>query len=327
MITWGIIGTGKIAQKFADDLRLAPGAVLGAVASRTRERAQTFADRYGAARAFDRFEDLAACEEVDVVYIASPHTAHFEHTMCCLRHGKAVLCEKPFAMNAQQAAAAFQLAREKKVFLMEALWTLFIPGVRAALEYAQNGGIGRVHTVKSDFGFFSPYDADFRLFNPRLGGGALLDIGIYPVLWALAVLGAPPETGIHCAGTLTRDGVDETCAFTFHYPDQRLAMGHASIAANTPIEAFIYGDQGQIRLHPRWHHTQEITIERLHAAPETLRFPFEGWGYHFEAVHVMECLAAGSLHSPVVGPDLTLSLSACMDRMLEQMGVRYEEST
>jgi predicted dehydrogenase len=323
---WGIVGLGKIARKFADDLRLLPNARLHAVASSSLDRAQAFAAEYGAPLAFGSYEELAQCPDLDVVYIATPHTEHARCTMLCLEHGRAVLCEKPFAMHLGEAQKMVEMAREKRLFLMEALWTLFIPAVERALELQRNGSIGEVHTVQSDFGFKAPFDPEWRLFNPRLGGGALLDIGIYPAMLSLQVLGAPDPADIQAVATRTATGVDETVAFQWSYPGNRLALAHATLAATTPVEARIFGTEGTLHLHPRWHHAQRLSRWRYHERTqieEVEEYPYEGWGYHFEAAHVMQCLEQGLTESPRIPLDFTLQLTATLDAIRAKIGLEY----
>ena len=188
---WGIIGPGKIARKFADDLQRLPNARIHAVASTSPERARAFANEYGVAHVFSRYEDIIHCSDLDVVYIATPHVLHCENALMCIEHGIPVLCEKPFAMNSSEARRMVSAARRNRVFLMEALWTRFIPAVDHAFELVAGGEIGDLHTVKSDFGFYMPFEANHRIFNKALGGGSLLDIGIYPALLALFLFGKP----------------------------------------------------------------------------------------------------------------------------------------
>ena len=321
---WGVIGLGKIARKFATDLRTLPNARLYAVASSSQERADAFAAEFGCEQAFDSYEALAQCPEIDIVYIATPHVQHYDCTLLCLHNKKAVLCEKPFAMSSLQAQEMVATARKNQVFLMEALWSFFIPGVAAALKMAREGAVGPIHSLKSDFGFYSPYKPESRLFNPQLGGGALLDIGIYPALLSLAVFGKPAEADMLASATFTRDGVDESCAFLMKYPDNRLSISHATIAANTPVEATLYGSEGMIHLHTRWHHTPKVTVTRFdEAEPQVYEFPFDGWGYQFEAAHVMDCLDAGRTESDIVPLAFTLDLNWCLEVLLEKMGVKY----
>ncbi len=323
---WGIIGPGRIARKFADDLRLLPNAKLHAVASTSAERAQSFANAYGAPYAYDRYTDIVNCHDLDVVYIATPHTLHTEHALLCLEQGIPVLCEKPFSMNAAAAKRMINTARRQRTFLMEALWTRFIPAFDHALTLAAQGEIGHVHTVTANFGFKMPFDATSRLFNKALGGGALLDIGIYPVLLALSVFGKPEPENVQAAATFTTTDVDESCAYSFRYGTQQLALGHATLAAHIPVDAAIYGTEGSIYLHPRWHHPSKLTIAKYEGRDEIKRdieMPYEGWGYHFEAAHVMECLENGLLESDRVPLDFTLDLMETLDLIREKVGLEY----
>ncbi|MFZ4474299.1 MAG: Gfo/Idh/MocA family protein [Saprospiraceae bacterium] len=323
---WGIIGMGKIARKFADDLRLLPNARLHAVASASLERAQDFAAAYDVPHAYGTYEEIVECPDLDIVYVATPHALHFTCAMLCLSCRIPVLCEKPFAMNAHEARKMIELAHNNQVFLMEALWTCFMPSFQRALELAESGAIGTVHTVKSDFGFKLPLDPNSRLFNKTLGGGALLDIGIYPVMLAMRVFGKPDALHIQAAATFTETEVDDTCVFTFQYPEKRIALGHATVAANTPVEAWILGTEGSIYLHPRWHHTAQLTIAQYQDRAEETReeyFPYAGWGYHLEAQHVMECLEKGLQESPTVPLQFTLALAETLDAIREKVGLAY----
>jgi len=323
---WGIIGPGRIARKFADDLRSLPNARLHAVASTSLDRARSFADEYGAPHAFGRYADLVQCPGLDVVYIATPHVMHSEHALLCLEQGIAVLCEKPFAMNLTEARRMVNAAHRHRVFLMEALWTRFIPAVDHALHLLAEGEIGEIHTVKSDFGFKMPFDPQSRLYNKALGGGALLDIGVYPALLNLLVLGKPQPEDVQAAATFTATDVDESCAFMFQYPGQRLALSHCTLAATTPVEASLYGTEGTIYLHPRWHHTQQLTISRYAGREEqkrTVEMPYTGWGYAFEAAHVMECLEKEMLESDQLPLDFTLDLTETLDTIREKIGLNY----
>lgn len=325
-VRWGVIGLGRIARKFASDLQLLPNAQLHAVASTALERAREFAAEFGAAHAYGQYSEILNCPDLDVVYVATPHVLHTENTMMCLERGIPVLCEKPFAMQAPDARAMVATARRRRTFLMEALWTRFIPAVDYALALAAQGEIGEVHTVKADFGFHMPFDAQSRVYNKALGGGSLLDIGIYPALLALFALGKPLPEDVQAAATFAATDIDESCAFTWRYTDNRLALGHSTIVANTPVEAWLYGTEGTIYLHPRWHHTQKVTVSHYEDGMEQQRdmeFPYEGWGYHFEAAHVMECLANGRLESDLVPLDFTLDLVEMLDTIREKIGLEY----
>ena len=323
---WGIIGPGRIARKFADDLRTLPNARLHAVASTSAERARVFADDYGAPHAFGSYAELMDCPDLDVVYIATPHALHCEHTLLCLEHGLPVLCEKPFAMNLAEARRMVTAAHRHRAFLMEALWTRFIPSMDHALHLLAEGEIGEVRTVKSDFGFLMPFDPQSRLYNKALGGGSLLDIGIYPALLNLLVFGKPAPEDIQAAAAFTASDVDESCAFIFQYPGNRLALAHSTLTANTPVEATIYGTTGAIYLHPRWHHSRQLTISRYNGREEEKRLvdlPYDGWGYAFEAAHVMDCLEKEMLESDLLPLDFTLDLVETLDAIREKIGLEY----
>lgn len=325
-VHWGIIGPGKIARKFADDLRLLPNARLWAVASTSQERANAFAAEYAAPHAYGRYEDLVKCPDLDVVYIATPHPQHCANTLLCLENGLAVLCEKPFAMHAADARRMVESARSNRVFLMEALWTRFIPATERAFGLVAEGAIGHLHTVKSDFGFKMPFDAESRIFNKSLGGGSLLDIGIYPALLGLFAFGKPQATDIQAAAAFAPTGVDESCIFSFRYPENRLVLGHSTVAANTPVEAWLYGTEGTIYLHSRWHHATQLTLSRYEGRTEhsqTFDLPYPGWGYSFEAAHVMECLRAGRLESDRLPLSFTLDLMDTLDEIRRQIGLEY----
>lgn len=325
-INWGIIGLGRIARKFADDLQRVPGARLHAVAATDMDRALAFAADYGVAHAYGRYEDLLHCPDLDVVYVATPHTGHTAHTLLCVEHGLAVLCEKPFAMNAAEAQRMVDAARQHKVFLMEALWTRFIPATRHALALIAEGAIGKVHSVRADFGFHLPFDPSSRLYNKSLGGGSLLDIGIYPALLALFILGKPQPEDIQAAATFAETKVDDSCAFTFNYPGGGLAIGHSTVRGHTGIEAWIHGSKGHIYIHPRFHHSMKLTLSTYNGPDETKQdfdFPYEGWGYQFEAMHVMECLLAGKTESDLVPLSFSLDLMETLDNVRRKIGLEY----
>lgn len=325
-MNWGIIGLGKIARQFADDLRLLPNARLLAVASTSQERADAFATEFGAEHAYGRYEDIVHCPGLDVVYVATPHPFHCENTLLCLENGLPVLCEKPFAMNMAEARRMVAAARRNRVFLMEALWSRFIPAFEQVTQMVEQGEIGRLHTIKADLGFNMPFDPNSRVYNKNLGAGSLLDLGIYPALLALSFFGKPEPENICAAATFTATDVDESCAFTFQYPEGRLALGHSTIAANTSLGAHLYGTEGTIFMHPRWHHTQKITVSKYDGRQESFRdidLPYMGRGYCYEAAHVMECLENELLESEVVPLDFTLDLMDTLDTIREKIGLIY----
>ena len=326
MTNWGIIGLGKIARQFADDLRLLPNARLHAVASTSAERASAFAAEFGAVHAFGRYEDMVLCPDLDVVYVATPHPFHCENTLLCLENGLPVLCEKPFAMNMDEARRMVAAARRNRVFLMEALWTRFIPAIEQVFQRVENGEIGTLHTIKADLGFKMPFDPQSRVFKKSLGAGSLLDLGIYPAMLAVSLFGKPEPENICAAATFTNTDVDESCVFSFQYPAGRLAIGHSTIAANTSLGAHLYGTEGTIFLHPRWHHTQKLTISRYDGRQESFRdleIPYVGRGYSYEAAHVMQCLDNELPESEIVPLELSLDLVETLETIRGKVGLVY----
>ena len=224
-IRWGILGAGRIAQKFASDLKLVEDAELFAIASRGKANAELFSGLYPSALQYDSYEDLVQNPDVDVIYIATPHGLHYEHALLCLQHGKAVLCEKAFALNARQAKEMISAARTQKVFLMEALWSKFIPSWQKMMELSGTGQLGEIKNVLINFGFIPQEPVADRVFNPVLGGGTLLDIGIYNVFYALSALGKPDH--IEASMTPAATGVDEQCAILFRYNSGAMAQPKA----------------------------------------------------------------------------------------------------
>jgi len=324
-IRWGILACGRIAKKFAADLQFVEGAKLVAVASRSLERAEVFAKEFPAKHVLGSYEALVALEDVDVIYVASPHSHHYEHTLLCLKHGKAVLCEKAFAINSKQAEEMVALARSKKVFLMEALWTRFLPHYLKVREMIGNGELGDLKGVIANFGFKPQEPVPQRLFDPALGGGALLDIGIYPVFLAQSLLGVPDEITAYMNPAPT--GVDEQCSIQFKYKNGMSANLFATLASNLETDADIFGTAGRIRLTSRFYEPS-ATIQYYpgHVESRTL-VPLErepGFGYQFEARHVGECLRQGLTESPVWGLEETLSLMKTLDKIRFAMGLVYQ---
>ncbi|MEJ7646823.1 MAG: Gfo/Idh/MocA family oxidoreductase [Chryseolinea sp.] len=322
-IRWGILGCGKIANKFAADLKLVEGAMLMAVASRDAERSKAFADLYGAPLAFSSYEEMARSQDVDVIYIATPHGLHHEHAMLCIRHRKAVLCEKAFALNSTQVQEMIGAAQQHKVFLMEAFWTKFIPQYRQVDSIVSSGAIGEIRMVQADFGFLAAEPTPQRFFDPALGGGALLDIGIYPVFMATSLIGRP--TRINALMNAYPSGVDKQIAMQFKYDNGALAVLSASFEAETPVEATIMGSKGFVRMQARFHNASskvELTLGKEPAQVVDVHTE-EGVGYQFEARHVTECLQQQLIESPIMKHSDSLLLMETLDRIREQCRITY----
>ena len=322
-VRWGILGCGKIARKFATDLQLVPDAELTAIASKNPAKAETFTGEFKPKFVYHSYEALAKSPEVDVIYVATPHGFHYENVMLCLQHRKAVLCEKAFALNLAQAREMVELARKEKVFLMEAFWTKFLPQFKKVMEIIQSGVIGDVRFVQSDFGFKAPEPRAQRLYDPLLGGGSILDIGIYPVFLAQSILGKP--TQVHAFITPYESGVDEQCVMTMKFAGGALAVLSSTFAVETPVEALIAGTKGRIIMRNRFHNslcTLELIIGK--DAPQTVEVHREaGTGYQFEIRHVNEALRKGLTESPVMTHADSLMLMETLDRVRKVCGVVY----
>ncbi len=310
-IRWGILSTGKISQAFAAALQETEGAALVAVGSRTQESADQFGDAFNVPRRHSTYERLAADPNVDVIYIGTPHSFHHQNTLLCLNQGKAVLCEKAFAMTAAEAAEMIAVARRKHLFLMEAMWTRYLPIFVRLRQLLAEKAIGELQYLAADFGFHAPYDPKHRLFAPDLGGGALLDVGIYPLSLASMLFGKPDE--IYTTTRLGKTGVDEQTGIMLSYSGGRMANLFASTRLRTPTEAMIAGDKGFIRIHSRFHQSEAMTLYRDGEEAQFIAAPHDGSGYRFEAAEVVRCLREGLLESPLMPLDETLELMRTMD--------------
>jgi len=319
-LRWGILGTGGIAHKFATGLSVLNDAQAVAVGSRTQAAADTFADEFKIPRRHASYEALANDPEVDAIYVATPHPYHKDNTIMCLNAGKAVLVEKPFAINITEAQAMVDVARQKKVFLMEAMWTRFLPAIVRAHELIASGAIGEVRMLNADFGFRTNVNPKGRLFDLALGGGALLDVGIYPLSLASALFGAPKT--IASAAQLGETGADEQSAYLLGYDKGQIALLSSATRTNTAHEAIIYGTDGSIRI-PDWWHAQKLILSVNGKAPETLDIPHLGNGYAHEAIEVAQCLQAGKLESAAMSLDESLSIMRTMDTIRAQWGLKY----
>src|SRR6187399_2927019 len=325
-IRWGILGCGRIARKFAADLRLVEDAELTAIASRSKETLELFAKDFACKHHHNNYEALAANDEVDVIYIATPHSHHYEHTMLCLNHDKAVLCEKAFAINSRQASEMIKTAKKRKVFLMEALWAKFLPHYKKLQELLQQKELGNIKSVLVNFGFKTSDKSPQRLFDPLLGGGSLLDIGVYNVFITLSILGKPDtiEATMRAAST----GVDEQIAILFNYNNGAMAQLVSSFVTNLPTQAEINGTEGCITLTTRFYEPS-TTIQLSKKIPyEREIIPVEkeaGFGYHYEARHVNECLKKGLVESPVMTHADTLLLMEILDTIRNKARIEYPQ--
>lgn len=320
-IRWGILATGGIAHVFAADLKLLENAELVAVGSRSPENAEKFANDFDIPLRFGSYEELAACSEVDAVYIATPHPFHKENAILCLNAGKAVLCEKPFAMNAIEAREMIAAARANNVFLMEAMWVRFTPLFQKVKSWLKDELIGDVRYLQSDFGFRSDKGFESRVFNPNLGGGALLDVGVYPISFASYVFDRQPAT-IKTSGYFGKSGVDEQGSFIFEYDSNKTASIFSANTLETKRESIIFGTNGFIHIYGPWNQLRHvcITIGDKEIIEE---FPLLGRGYTYQAIEVMDCLAKGKTESDILTLDETLTIMETMDSIRAQWNFKY----
>jgi predicted dehydrogenase len=315
-LRWGIAATGGIATAFAEALQQTDGAELAAVCSRSAERAEAFARAHGVARAHGSYEALAADPEVDVVYVATPHSRHAADSTMFLEAGKHVLCEKPLAVDQREAARMVATARANERFLMEALWSRFLPAYRELGRVLAEGSIGEVRMVEADFGFPARFDPSHRLFAPELAGGATLDLGVYPVQLAHLVLG-PPEA-VKSAGHRGRTGVDELSVAVLEHAGGAVSVVKSSIDTAMRCTATITGTDGTIDL-PAFMHCPDHLVVRTAAGEERIDAPIEGQGLRYQVPEVHRCIAEGRIESPVVPHADTCAIAGTMDAILEQI--------
>lgn len=319
-IRWGILGPGRIANSFAKDLRLTETSELVAVASRNLSRASEFAKEYNAKYAYGSYEELFNSPDVDVIYIATPHTHHAALAITAMEHGKHVLCEKPIGVNKNEVTRMIAAAQKNKVFLMEALWTRFNPSISKIKELVDSNKIGSIGYLQADFAFFAlDREEEGRLLNPALAGGSLLDIGIYPIFLAYLMLGKPAN--ILATSKFHSTGAEIQTSLIFEY-DKAQAMLYSGLTSNSEMKAKITGTKGSIYIHPRWHETNGFTIE-INGEKEDIEEPTIGKGYSYEINEVNSCLASGKLQSDLWSHQNSLDLIEILDQIREQVGIAF----
>ena len=318
-VRWGIAGTGGIAARFAEAIALTDGH-LAAVGSRSQEHANAFGDRFGIVRRHSSYDALADDDQVDVVYVATPHSRHESDAVLFLEAGRHVLCEKPLALNQAQASRMVAVAQARNRFLMEGIWSRFLPAYRVLGELLAEDRIGPVRFVEGSFGFAMPFGASHRLFDRSLGGGALLDVGLYPLQLCSLVLGAPDR--VVADGHVGTSGVDEQVVAVLHHPEGRLGVVQAAIRTNLRNDARIVGESGTIEL-PAFMHSPDHLVLSTIEGREQIPGHWEGDGLRFQIDHVHECLSAGRTQSPILPLDESIRLAATMDAIRSDLGVVY----
>ncbi|MGF1531749.1 MAG: Gfo/Idh/MocA family protein [Puniceicoccaceae bacterium] len=314
---WGILGCGSIAHRFAKSMKPVSGGHLLACASRTQGRASSFAEEHSIPQAYTSYEELAADPRIDAIYVATTHNFHCENTLLALEHGKHVLCEKPLATNAREASQMIELARQKNLFLMEAMWTRFLPAIQEAKARISAGSIGTLKCLRADFCIRAPFDPNGRLFNPDLAGGALLDTGIYPLSLASYFFGAPPKS-LTALADIGSTGVDEQTAIILKYEQHQIAILSASVSSASANRAEIVGTKGRLTIPVNFLSAREFVIALEGDSPTQFNFPFDdATAFSFEIEEVHRCLREGLLESPTMPLGETLQLAETMDRVLE----------
>jgi predicted dehydrogenase len=323
IVRWGIVGPGRIAAKVARDFAHVPDAELVAVASRSAERAAAFAAEHGVPRAHGSYRAIVEDPDVDVLYIATPHPQHRAVALAAAAAGKALLVEKSFTVTGAATREIVTAVREAGVFAMEAMWTRFQPAIVRMRELLAEGAIGVVNAVQADLGAQHPTDPLDRFYAPELGGGALFDLGVYPISFAQMVLGTPATVTAH--GTLSPSGVDVEESIQLGYPEGRSALLFSSLRCATPAQARVYGSEGWIDVLPRFHHPATIVLHRTGQESEEITLPPLGRGMSHELIEVTRRVLAGERESPVMPLTDTVDVQDVMDRVAELVGLVPQE--
>lgn len=322
--TWGIIGPGNIATEFAEDLHLIKSARhrVGAVLSHNLEKAAAFAEKEDAPQYFDDLNSFVESARIDAVYIATPHPLHHEEALRCLQHKIPVLCEKPLAMNSREVQAMVDASVSNKVFLMEGMWIRFLPSIGKVLSLVESNSIGKIISIKADMSYKAPNDPEGRYFNPELGGGSLLDLGIYPVFLTHLLLGKPAN--IKATARLSKKHIDEACAALLSYGNDSYAIVESSLVTETALSAAIYGETGSIHIGTPWNEKpSEIIVRPYDGEDQHYPCAWEGRGLQYEAEEVAHCVRQGKLYSDQLCHQFSLDLMGTLDAIRQQTHIRY----
>jgi len=315
-IKWGIIGLGNIANQFAADLLLLQDAELFAVASRNNSKATEFAKKYHCPKSYDSYEALFTDDQVDIVYIATPHDSHAELSIQALENGKHVLCEKPLALSYKDVARMIEVSKKNNKFFMEAFWTRFIPSVKEILEKVNQGIIGDIKYVKADFAFYADEKEGGRLFDKNLGGGALFDIGVYPLFLSYIILGIPKE--ILAKSIYNSNGIDLQTSMILQYENAQSVL-HASISSESDMKATISGTLGHIQLNAPWYIADGYSVFKEKETAFSL--PNLGRGYTHEALECHNCIKNNQIESKLWSHQNSLELSKIVEGIKKQIGL------
>ncbi|WP_405266516.1 Gfo/Idh/MocA family protein [Cellulophaga sp. Ld12] len=319
-LRWGIVGLGSIANHFVKDLALVEDSELVAVASRSIEKAEKFSKIYASKYAFGSYEELFKCAEVDVIYIATPHSFHAKLAIAAMYYGKHILCEKPLGVNTEEVTKMIAAAKENNVFLMEALWSRFNPTIQKVTELIAEGVLGAIKYIHADFAFPALHrDDENRLLNPNLAGGSLLDIGIYPVFLSYLILGNPEAT--MASSKFYKTGIEMQTAMILDYPDAQAVL-YSGLNSKSEMKAEISGIKGTIFINPKWHEAQGFELE-LNEEITKFDLPTKGRGYYYEILEVQKCLANGAIESTNWSHEDSMNLIGLLDVIRVKAGIVF----
>lgn len=321
-INLGVIGCGEIAHLFARGVKKIDNCIILASASLTPGKAERFTNTHKIQRSYNDYQSLVSDKEIDAVYIATTHNFHFDNIKLCLEHGKDVLCEKPFTVNAQQTQILIALANKHNCFMMECVWTRFLPAIKHLSRLLAQGTIGKIHTVKASFNISGDFPPEHRLRNKSLAGGALLDLGIYPLTLANIVFDVTPSR-IQSSAVMSDTGIDESSCYLLDYGDEQRAILSASFIENAPTEAIISGSLGYILI-PDFLGAKSLHLYLNNQPHEVLNFPFkEDESFTFEILHAMECIHKNKKQSDILSLDKTANMMKLMDTIRSQWDLKY----
>lgn len=323
MFNWGIIGPGYIAHQFADGIMQIEDAKVYAVASRSEEKAKSFAEKYGAEKIFTSYKELAECNEIDAVYIATTNPYHLEPALMCLEHRIPVLCEKPLTLNSKMAQQMIGKAKETNTFFMEAMWTRFLPAIVEVRKWIENGLIGEIRMITAGFCVNVPYDPKSRMFDINNGGGALIDLGVYPISFAEMILGSDYKK-MFSVGSLTDTGVDEQSAIIMQYPNGRIAQIVNSLSVLPNNKAVILGTKGRIETANFWM-ADKATLTTYDKTEKTCSYDYKGGAYKYEALEVQNCVKQGKIQSNIMPWPDSIAVMNIMDKVRKDMGLIYPQ--
>tara|TARA_R110002049_G_scaffold8521_2_gene46173 strand:- start:4329 stop:5306 length:978 start_codon:yes stop_codon:yes gene_type:complete len=320
IINWGIIGAGKIAAKFATDLNTVSNSKFYAIASRNLEKAKNFGKEFNADITYGSYDELLLDDNIDAIYIATPHSFHKAHTVLCLNHKKPVLCEKPFAMNLQEVEEMIQLSKENNTLLMEAMWTVFLPHFQFVIDLLEQKHFGNILKLEADFGFHPIYNETSRVFDKSVGGGSLLDIGIYPIIAALSALGQP--NSIEANAEFFASGADSKCDIIFNYNSAKAYL-KSTLLEETNTEAIFYCEHGSIKINGRFHEPSTVILTDNYGNTELKTFNYKTIGYSYEIEHFNHLIRTNKKESDIMSFEKSKQLISTLDKVRKLIGLEY----